>query len=145
MGKKKVAELDKDAVKGTAEGAPAKSKSSKKRVAVGTLNIQSTYNNTKVLLADSTGNALAWSSSGSLGFRGAKKGTPFAASKIGELLADKAAAIGIKEVTVLIKGVGAGREAALRAFTSKGIGIISISDITPVPHNGPRAPRARRV
>lgn len=145
MGKKKVAEMDKGAEKGSDASAPAKQKSSKKRVTVGAVHIQSTYNNTKVLLTDSDGNALAWSSSGSLGFKGAKKGTPFAASKIGELLADKAQAMGVKEVSVSIKGVGAGREAALRAFTSKGIGIISISDVTPVPHNGPRAPRARRV
>ena len=125
--------------------APVKKVASRKRHAVGMLHIQSTYNNTKMMLADSGGNALAWSSSGALCFKGAKKGTPFAASKLGELLAEKAAAIGIKDVAVAINGVGSGREAGLRSFLAKGIGLLSIADITPVPHNGPRAPRARRV
>jgi small subunit ribosomal protein S11 len=117
----------------------------KKQFATGILHIQSTFNNTKVALSDPKGNAIAWSSSGTLGFKGAKKGTPFAASKVGEVLAEKAAQVGMKEVEVRINGVGAGRESALRAFAGKGLGIISISDITPVPHNGPRPPRARRV
>lgn len=121
------------------------SKGAKIRHALGILYIQSTYNNTKVMLADTQGNTLAWSSSGSLGFRGAKKGTPFAASKIGDLIADRASAIGIKEVRVVIKGVGSGRESALRSFISRGINLLSISDVTPVPHNGPRAPKPRRV
>ena len=117
----------------------------KKQFITGVLHIQSTFNNTKVALSDPMGNAIAWSSSGSLGFKGAKKGTPFAASKVGDLLADKAILMGMKEVEVRINGIGAGRESALRSFSAKGLGIISISDITPVPHNGPRPPRARRV
>ena len=120
-------------------------KSSRKRVASGKLFVQSTYNNTKVMLTDYSGNALAWSSSGALGFKGAKKGTPFAASKVGEFVADKASQIGIKDVSVYIKGVGAGREAAMRSFLSKGIGLTTVSDVTPVAHNGPRAPKPRRV
>ncbi|MEN9561237.1 MAG: hypothetical protein RIQ56_510, partial [Candidatus Parcubacteria bacterium] len=93
----------------------------KKNVVSGTLHIHATYNNTKVLLADKMGNAVAWSSSGALGFSGAKKGTPFAAAKVGELVGDKAVIIGVKDVDVVIRGVGAGRESALRGFSSKGI------------------------
>ncbi len=118
---------------------------SKKKLEVGILFVQSTYNNTKVMLADTKGNAVLWSSSGSLGFKGAKKGTPFAAAKVGELLADKAALLGMKEVAVIINGVGSGRESAVRGFTSKGINITSIKDVTPVPHNGPKPPKPRRV
>ena len=121
------------------------SRVSKKNVISGTLHIHATYNNTKVLLTDKEGNAVAWSSSGALGFSGAKKGTPFAAAKVGELVGDKANIIGLKEVDVIIRGVGAGRESALRAFAGKGIEVTRISDDTPVPHNGPRPPKPRRV
>jgi len=120
-------------------------KIAKKNITSGTLHIHATYNNTKVLLSDKTGNAVAWSSSGALGFSGAKKGTPFAAAKVGELLGDKANIIGVKEVDVVIRGVGAGRESALRGFAGKGIEISRIADDTPVPHNGPRPPKPRRV
>ncbi len=121
------------------------SRVAKKNITQATLHIHATYNNTKVLLADRTGNAIAWSSSGSLGFSGAKKGTPFAAAKVGELVGDKAAIIGVKEVDVVIRGVGAGRESALRGFAGKGIEVVRISDDTPVPHNGPRPPKPRRI
>ncbi len=117
----------------------------KKNITAGTLHIHATYNNTKVLLADKGGNTIAWSSSGALGFSGAKKGTPFAAAKVGELVGDKANIIGMKEVEVIIRGVGSGRESALRAFAGKGIDIMRIADDTPVPHNGPRAPKPRRI
>lgn len=120
-------------------------KIAKKNIMAGTLYIHATYNNTKVLLADKSGNAVAWSSSGALGFSGAKKGTPFAAAKVGELLGDKATIIGVKEVDVVIRGVGAGRESALRGFAGKGIEISRIADDTPVPHNGPRPPKPRRI
>ncbi len=120
-------------------------KIAKKNILAGTLHIHATYNNTKVLLADKSGNAVAWSSSGALGFSGAKKGTPFAAAKVGELLGDKAAIIGVKEVDVVIRGVGAGRESALRGFAGKGIEISRIADDTPIPHNGPRPPKPRRI
>lgn len=119
--------------------------SSKKRVESGRLCVESTYNNTKLVLTDMKGNTLASSSSGALGFAGAKKGTPFAAAKVGETLAIKAQALGLKEVSVFVKGVGSGREAGIRGFISKGVAIKSISDLTPVPHNGPRPPRPRRV
>jgi len=121
------------------------SRAAKKKVDAGTLFIQSTYNNTLALLADKNGNALAASSSGALGFSGAKKGTPFAAAKVGELLGDKALVIGVKEVDVVVKGVGSGRESVIRGFSSKGISVSSIRDVTPVPHNGPKPPKPRRV
>ncbi|MEX0917471.1 MAG: 30S ribosomal protein S11 [Candidatus Paceibacterota bacterium] len=117
----------------------------KRKLDVGILFIQATYNNTAVQLTDKAGNSFMRSSSGSLGFKGAKKGTPFAAAKVGELIGEKAAAIGVKEVDVVVRGVGSGRESSIRAFATKGISINSIQDRTPVPHNGPRPPKARRV
>ena len=117
----------------------------KKKVVHGMLNIQSTYNNTIVSLADVEGKVLMWSTSGALGFSGAKKGTPFAAAKIGELLAEKAQLMGLKSIDVVVRGVGSGREAAIRAFIAKGVDIHSIKDKTPVPHNGPRAKKPRRI
>ncbi len=117
----------------------------KRKVETGILHVQSTYNNTTMVLTDRSGGALCWSSSGSLGFRGAKKGTPFAAAKVGELLGEKAQVMGMREVNVVVKGVGAGRESSIRGFISRGIVIGSISDQTPVPHNGPRLPKPRRV
>jgi small subunit ribosomal protein S11 len=119
--------------------------SSKRKIESARLCVDSTYNNTKVVLTDMQGNSLGSLSSGALGFAGAKKGTPFAAAKVGETLALKAATMGVKEVTVIVRGVGSGREAAIRGFVSRGIAIKSISDITPVPHNGPKPPRPRRV
>ncbi len=118
---------------------------SKKKLDSGILHVQATYNNTKLIFTDKKGGAVMWSSSGALGFKGAKKGTPFAAAKVGELLGEKASMIGVKNADVVIKGVGGGRESALRGFTAKGIQISSIKDTTPVPHNGPRPKKARRV
>ena len=142
MGKKRIVTTE-------GEGAEAKAKvlsaSSKKRVDTGILHVQSTYNNTKVMLTDKSGNALMWGSSGGAGFRGAKKGTPFAAAKVGETLALKAQNIGLREVDVIVKGVGSGRESAIRGFISKGITISSIKDATPVPFNGPQPKKPRRV
>ena len=117
----------------------------KKKVLSGTLNILATFNNTILTLCDAKGNTLIAASSGALGFKGSRKSTPFAAAKVGEIIGEKAAQMGMKEATVFIRGIGAGRESALRAFTSKGIGISQISDVTPVPHNGPRPPKERRV
>lgn len=143
MGKKRIVTTEEKA-KGAAEAAP-KQAASKKRADTGVLYVQSTYNNTKVLFTDPQGNALMWSSSGSLGFKGAKKGTPFAAAKVGETLATKAQTLGVKEIDVVVKGVGSGRESAIRGFISKGILIKSIKDVTPVPHNGPQPKKPRRV
>lgn len=117
----------------------------KRKLDAGILFVEATYNNTKVSLADKSGNIVTWSSSGSLGFSGAKKGTPFAAAKVGELIGDRAGAMGVKEVSVVVAGVGAGRESSIRAFSTKGIHISAIKDNTPVPHNGPRPPKPRRI
>ena len=119
--------------------------SANKRLDYGILYVQSTYNNTKVALSDKDGQIIMWSSSGSLGFKGAKKGTPFAAAKVGETLAAKAALLGLKEIDVVVKGVGSGRESAIRGFISKGVTINTIKDATPVPHNGPQPKKPRRV
>ena len=143
MGKKRIVKTEKDA-EGGEKVAPVQ-KSSKKKFDSGILYVQSTYNNTKLILTDKKGSALAWSSSGSLGFKGAKKGTPFAAAKVGELLAVKAQDLGIKEIDVVVKGVGSGRESGIRGFISKGINILKITDRTPVPFNGPKAKKPRRV
>jgi small subunit ribosomal protein S11 len=116
----------------------------KKKVTAGVLHVQSTYNNTKMLLSDVKGGVLVWSSSGAIGFKGAKKGTPFAGSKVAELIAEKAEAMGVKDVDIIVKGVGGGRESAIRTFVSKGFSVGSIKDATPVPHNGPRPKKPRR-
>lgn len=142
MAKKKIATTE-EKPKDTAP--KQASSSSKRKLEVGILFVQSTYNNTKVQLADTSGNVLIWSSSGSLGFKGAKKGTPFAAAKVGETLALKAQTLGLKEISVVVKGVGSGRESAIRGFISKGVVISSIKDATPVPFNGPQAKKPRRV
>jgi small subunit ribosomal protein S11 len=142
MGKKRIVTTEGENTEGKAKAAPA---SSKKRVDAGTLYVQSTYNNTKVLLTDKQGNALMWGSSGAAGFRGAKKGTPFAAAKVGETLALKAQNLGLKEIDVVVKGVGSGRESAIRGFISRGVTISSIKDMTPVPFNGPTPRKPRRV
>jgi len=117
----------------------------KKKVAVGRLNILATFNNTILTLSDAKGNTLIAASSGALGFKGSRKSTPFAAAKVGEIIGEKATQMGMKDTAVTVKGVGAGRESAIRAFAGKGINITSIIDLTPVPHNGPRPKKARRV
>lgn len=121
------------------------SKTSKKKISSGILHIEATFNNTKVLFSDKLGNTLFWSSAGSLGFRGAKKGTPFVASKVGDLIGGKATALGVKDADIVVLGVGSGRESAIRSFMAHGIQITSIADRTPVPHNGPKAKKPRRV
>jgi small subunit ribosomal protein S11 len=141
MGKKRIVKKGGD--DGGSRG--SSSRPSRRKMDSGKLYVEATYNNTKLSLTDVGGNVVSWSSSGSLGFSGAKKGTPFAAAKVGELLGDKAVAMGVKEVAVVVSGVGAGRESSIRAFSTKGIHINSIKDTTPVPHNGPRAPKPRRV
>lgn len=144
MAEKKTKAVEDKKVEAKKDVAPV-AKAPKKKVDSGILYVQSTYNNTMCLLTDSKGNALAASSAGALGFKGAKKGTPFAAAKVGEILADKAKLMGVKEVQAIIKGVGSGRESAVRSFITKGISISGIKDVTPVPFNGPRAKKPRRV
>lgn len=142
MGKKRiVAKGETENLGGTARGTVAKKRVLDRAV----LHVESTYNNTRLTLADEKGNVVAFSSSGALGFQGAKKGTPFAAAKVGEALAAKAQAIGVREVSVVVKGVGSGRESSIRGFINKGFSLSGIKDATPVPHNGPRPPRPRRV
>ncbi len=144
MGKKRIVKKNSSGVD-SALKARSLAKVIKKKIVEGTLFVESSYNNTRLSLADRFGNILAWSSSGALGFKGAKKGTPFAAGKIGELIGEKAQQIGLKEVEVVVKGVGSGRESAIRAFSAFGVEIVSIIDKTPVPHNGPKARKPRHV
>lgn len=107
--------------------------------------IQSTYNNTMITLTDSQGNVIAWASAGSVGFKGPKKATPFAASRVVEVLMEKVRNLNIREISVFVKGVGSGRDAAIRALVNYGLEISLIKDVTPVPHNGCRPPKPRRV
>ena len=115
------------------------------QVPIGKAYIQSTFNNTIVTLTDPTGNAVAWGSSGTAGFTGSRKSTAFAAQRAGEEAAKKAMEQGMRQVDVYLRGPGAGREAAVRALQSSGISVTSIRDVTPIPHNGCRPPKRRRV
>ncbi|OGF82506.1 30S ribosomal protein S11 [Candidatus Giovannonibacteria bacterium RIFCSPLOWO2_01_FULL_46_13] len=141
MGKKRVIQKA-----GGADSAAARvAKLPKKKLEFGILNILSTYNNTIVSLSDQEGNILLSSSCGALGFKGARKGTPYAASKVSEMVAERAKLIGLKEVGIKVRGIGSGRESAIRTFASKGFELRFIKDMTPVPHNGPKPPKPRRV
>lgn len=122
-----------------------KGKKARTQVPQGKAFIQATYNNTIVTLTDMNGNVISWSSAGVNGFKGPKKATPYAASMIVKDAVEKAADTGLKEVSVFITGVGQGREGALRALNANGLNILAIKDVTPVPHNGCRPPRPRRV
>jgi small subunit ribosomal protein S11 len=117
----------------------------KKNVEHGQAHIQASFNNTIVTLTDANGNALSWASAGGLGFKGSRKSTPYAAQMAAETAAKAAAPTGLKSVDVMVKGPGSGREAAIRALSASGIQITSIQDVTPVPHNGCRPPKRRRV
>jgi small subunit ribosomal protein S11 len=121
------------------------SKKVKKNIPVGAAHIQTTFNNTIITITDQVGNVVAWSSAGSLGFKGSRKGTPFAAQMASETAAKKAMEMGLKQVDVFVKGPGAGRETAIRALQAAGLEITLIKDVTPVPHNGCRPPKRRRV
>ena len=117
----------------------------RKNVAVGVAHIQSTFNNTIVTLTDPQGNALSWASAGTVGFKGTKKGTPFAAQLASENAARKAQEHGLRRVEVFVKGPGSGRETAVRALAQVGLEVSLIRDVTPLPHNGCRPPKRRRV
>ena len=117
----------------------------KKNVPAGVVHIQATFNNTIVTITDPNGNAVAWSSAGVKGFKGSRKSTPFAAQLVAEDAARKAMDNGMKAVGVFVKGPGAGRESALRAIANSGLKITQIRDVTPIPHNGCRPPKRRRV
>jgi small subunit ribosomal protein S11 len=120
-------------------------KREKKNVPVGIVHVQATFNNTIITFTDQLGNVIAWSSSGSLGFRGSRKGTPFAAQQASLTAANKAKDSGLRTVEVRVAGPGAGRESAVRALSTAGIEVRSIKDVTPIPHNGCRPPKKRRV
>jgi small subunit ribosomal protein S11 len=117
----------------------------RKSVAVGRAYVQSTFNNTLITLTDAQGNVLAWGSAGTVGFKGSRKSTAFAAQRAGEEAARKGAEHGLRQVDVLVRGPGAGREAAIRALQASGIMVTSIRDVTPIPHNGCRPSKRRRV
>ena len=117
----------------------------KRNIESGCAHIQSSFNNTIVTITDNAGNAIAWSSTGQVGFKGSKKSTPYAAQLAAEAAGKTAVAQGLKKVDVLVKGPGTGREAAIRALQAVGLEIISIQDVTPMPHNGCRPPKRRRV
>ena len=117
----------------------------KKNVPAGIAHIQASFNNTLILISDLDGNAVAWSSAGSNGFKGSRKGTPFAAQSAAQDAAQKAREHGMKRVEVRVKGPGSGRESAMRALQTAGLDVISVRDVTPIPHNGCRARKRRRV
>jgi len=139
--------LEKRSAERAKKGASVKKKKKKtnKRVSAGKAFIKATYNNTIVTLTDLNGNVLSWASAGVAGFRGAKKSTPYAASIIARIAVEKAMEYGLKEVSVFVKGIGTGRESAVRALNANGLNITLIKDTTPVPHNGCRARKPRRV
>lgn len=150
MGKKRIIQKSEKELIAETEKVEAKAKKEAKvelsqRVKEGRVYIFSSYNNTIITLTDNQGNVLTWTSAGAIGFKGAKKSTPFAASKVAEALVQTAYKLGIEKVQVLVKGIGAGRESAIRSLVARGLDVTSIKDITPVPHNGCRPPKARRV
>ena len=129
----------------TAKKATTRRRREKKNIERGAAHIQSTFNNTIVTITDTQGNALSWASAGELGFRGSKKSTPFAAQSAAELAAKNAMEHGLKTVDVYVKGPGSGRESAIRALENVGLQVVMIKDVTPIPHNGCRPPKRRRV
>jgi small subunit ribosomal protein S11 len=146
MGKRRVITIgnkEKGDSKSSGSGMPKRTK--RKNITKGQVHIKSTYNNTIVTITDLNGNTIAWSSAGLLGFKGAKKATPYAATSIVGSLLEKTKKVGLREVEVFVKGIGSGRESAVRAIASNGIDIISITDTTPIPHNGCRPPKPRRI
>ncbi|MFO0702598.1 MAG: 30S ribosomal protein S11 [Candidatus Andersenbacteria bacterium] len=122
-----------------------KSKKAKRAVAHGQAHVLATYNNTIVTVTDRAGNTLGWASAGALGFKGAKKSTPYAAGQVVHRLMDRLEPYGLREVDAYVNGIGSGREAAVRAFQARGVNVSSIRDVTPIPHNGVRPPKPRRV
>lgn len=134
-----------EAAKAEKSAPTVKRKKTKKMVSEGVAHIHSTFNNTIVTITDPTGNVVAWSSAGAVGFKGSRKGTPFAAQLAAESAAKKAMDAGVRSVQVYVKGPGAGRESALRSLQASGFAVSVIRDVTPIPHNGCRPPKRRRV
>ncbi|MDE2001721.1 MAG: 30S ribosomal protein S11 [Patescibacteria group bacterium] len=150
MGKKKVLkqtgeEAIKESEKVEAAAAKAGGRTSGKHVVKGAVYIKASFNNTIITVTDAAGNAIAWASAGSLGFSGPKKATPFAASKVVAAIAEKLKKTGLANVDVFVSGVGSGRDSAIRSLANQGFAIATIRDMTPIPHNGPRRPKVRRV
>lgn len=147
MGKRRVITIgNKEGDASGKQSALSASKKGKRRIITkGQVHIKSTYNNTIVTVTDLNGQVIAWSSAGLLGFKGAKKATPYAATSIINSLFEKVKKVGIKDADIFVKGIGSGRESAIRAVAANGINIASITDTTPIPHNGCRPPRPRRV
>jgi small subunit ribosomal protein S11 len=150
MGKKKIAKPDTEEIlkeAAAAEAAAARQASTAvgRRVEQGKVYINASYNNTAITVTDPNGNVLAWATAGSLGFSGPKKATPFAAAKVVAAIAEKLRKSGPFSVNVIVKGAGAGRDSALRSLANHGFNILSIKDATPIPHNGPKPPKVRRV
>ncbi|MDO5448780.1 MAG: 30S ribosomal protein S11 [Clostridia bacterium] len=133
------------ATKGAKKTTATRRRRDRKNIDRGAAHIQSTFNNTIVTITDTQGNAVSWASAGEMGFRGSKKSTPFAAQTAAEVAAKTAVDQGMKTVEVYVKGPGAGREAAIRALQTAGLEVTSIKDVTPIPHNGCRPPKRRRV
>lgn len=134
----------------TTAAAPAASAAKKKKkatrsVSSGRAYVHATYNNTIVSVTDQNGNVLGWSSAGKIGFTGPKKSTPYAATMVVKDLAERVMGTGLREINVFVKGIGSGRDAAVRALNANGFNVLSIKDMTPTPHNGCRAPRPRRI
>jgi small subunit ribosomal protein S11 len=148
MAKDDVTEQEKK-VEGKAEEKPAekaaRKKKGKKNISEGIVHIHSTFNNTIVTITDYQGNVVSWSSAGTMGFKGSRKGTPFAAQQAADNAAKKAIDHGVRTVQVFVRGPGAGRESALRSLQAAGFNINQIKDVTPIPHNGCRPPKRRRV
>ncbi len=122
-----------------------KKKKIKRQVSKGQAHIKCTYNNTMVMISDMTGGILAWSSSGLLGFKGAKKATPYAATQVVQDVTEKVKKYGVKELEVFVRGVGSGRESSIRSLANRGFELVAIKDVTPIPHNGCRPKKPRRV
>lgn len=133
------------AAQNRAKGAVIRRRRDKKNIECGAAHIQSTFNNTIVTISDLNGNSISWASAGGLGFRGSKKSTPFAAQSASEAAAKVAIEHGMRTVEVYVKGPGSGREAAIRALQATGLEVTMIKDVTPIPHNGCRPPKRRRV
>ncbi|KKQ91343.1 MAG: 30S ribosomal protein S11 [Candidatus Azambacteria bacterium GW2011_GWA2_39_10] len=150
MGKKKIkkqteAELLKESEKLGIDQASVFSGKIGRQITKGKIYIQASYNNTTITVTDEKGGVLAWSSAGTLGFNGPKKATPYAAAKVAEAVLEKIKKTGFLEVEIFVKGIGSGRESAIRALASHGLNVVSVKDITPIPHNGPRPKKVRRV
>jgi len=149
MGKKRIVKKTEEELLEETEKVEAKVKKEIKeapqKIKEGRIYISSSYNNTIITLTDLQGNILHWISAGSIGFKGAKKATPFAASKVAEAMSVAIKRLGIEKVAIFVKGIGSGRESAIRSLAARNLEIVSIRDVTPVPHNGCRSPKVRRV